>query len=388
VDNMQKTPDLELRNKIKKGIFGIFAVIGGLMLIGNLANALSIGAPSATTNNAAGVGGSGGGGGATSPGGADTDVQYNKSGAFFGDGNFSYNYSNASPYITINSANFYNDNTNANLFIGKNSGVIGTTNPFNVAIGTNALGNLTAGGQINVAIGVDAGQNCTSGIGNVFIGVLAAQGITTGGSNVAIGQRALQSDTTDSNNVAIGGTALNALTSGSGNMAIGTATMSALTSGQSNVGIGNDVFPNMVTGNNNVAIGAAAMQNNNGGSQNTGLGIFAGYGNVTGTYNSYVGYLSGYNSSVTLSTLTYCTMLGAYANSSTNGLTNSTAVGNAAQITASNQVVLGNTSVTQLVVGSGASISTTIALAKLTTLGSNGSVTIVNGIVTAYVAPT
>lgn len=79
---------------------------------------------------------------------------------------------------------------NSNLFIGSYSGGGTTTDTgngnYNVAIGYNALGNLTSG-EYNVAIGYNALKNLTSGGYNVAIGANACSQVTTGSKKTCIG---------------------------------------------------------------------------------------------------------------------------------------------------------------------------------------------------------
>ncbi len=76
---------------------------------------------------------------------------------------------------------------------------------------------------------------------------------------------------------------------------------------------------------------------------------------------------AGYNNSVSLQTMSYSTFLGYGANSSIDGVTNSTAIGNGAQVTASNEVVIGNSSVTKTV------LNGAIAIGGATAIGSDRS---------------
>lgn len=87
------------------------------------------------------------------------------------------------------------------------------------------------------------------------------------------------------------------------------------------------------------------------GLQNFGMGSNALQAVTTGGSNSAVGYLAGYNAGTPLQTITKCTFLGTAANASADALTNSMALGYNAQVTASNQAVIGNTSVTTATIG-------------------------------------
>ena len=85
------------------------------------------------------------------------------------------------------------------LTMGNNS----DTAVDNVAIGTEALRNVTTG-STNLAIGYRAAINTTNGIGNISLGTTSMYNTTTGSYNVAIGVGALHSNTTGSTNTAIG----------------------------------------------------------------------------------------------------------------------------------------------------------------------------------------
>jgi hypothetical protein len=109
-----------------------------------------------------------------------------------------------------------------NVFVGRGAGASITTGASNlamgygaldncdaeqknVAVGQNALGGAIAGGELNVAVGVDAGLVVTSGDENTLIGYQAGSGVTTGANNTLIGRNAGAGDlVTGSNNICIG----------------------------------------------------------------------------------------------------------------------------------------------------------------------------------------
>lgn len=105
----------------------------------------------------------------------------------------------------------------------------------------------------------------------------------------------------------------------------------AATSGAANntsVGVGSMVA--LTTGSGNTALGTSALATTTTGQANTAIGYQAGQGgtaNTTGDHNTYIGHQTGANS---------------------NNYTNSTALGNGANITASNQIVLGDTAITEI----------------------------------------
>jgi hypothetical protein len=132
------------------------------------------------------------------------------------------------------------------------------------------------------------------------------------GAATATTINALPLTATGSENVQIGHSAgNNAAASGSFTTAVGYNAASALTSAGSNVAIGEGTLASITTGADNTAVGTGA------GTNSTTL--------TTNSDSVFVGYL---------------------ANASANALTNDTVLGYQAQATASNQVVIGNSSVT------------------------------------------
>lgn len=158
--------------------------------------------------------------------------------------------------------------------------------------------------------GVKIGRGNGNNDQNVAVGADAlASG--TGTRNTAIGYGSMRqySGTSFDNNTSVGYFNLPALTSGSGNTSIGAESMMALTTGTENTSIGNQSLIN-TTGNNNVGVGKRSGQTITTGSQNT--------------------------------------ILGTDADVSTATLTNATALGYGAVVTANNTVQLGSTSVTNV----------------------------------------
>ena len=196
------------------------------------------------------------------------------------------------------------------LGIGTNALSVATTGEDNVAVGAVSLSTLTEGLR-NTAIGPHAGGSITTGDDNTAVGYYALSSLTTGNNNIAIGKQALDNVTTTSSNVAIGINALGIATGG-GNTAIGSA-LTALTSGSGNVAVGSEAGDGVTTGSNNTFMGSGAT--------------------------------------------------------ATSNISNSTGIGYDVDVTASNQVVIGNASVTQtklegeIVVGSGTEGGLTLPIA-------------------------
>jgi trimeric autotransporter adhesin len=215
--------------------------------------------------------------------------------------------------------------------VGINGKVgIGTTTPNN-KLQVSGLINFDATLK-NVFLGDSAGPGATTAIDDTAVGYAALSQNTDGGRNTAVGAYALQMTAADGiQNTAVGDMALQNNTSGDWNVALGTTALRANTTGGYNTALGNNALAGNTTGAQNTAVGRDALTHN-----------------TTGNYNTALGYTAGKNASVTLATLAYDTFIGFGANSSVDGITNSTAIGNGAQVTASNQVVIGNSSVTQI----------------------------------------
>lgn len=248
-----------------------------------------------------------------------------------------------------------------NVAIGRFAMQNNTTGSTNIGIGFTALRGTGMTGSQNIGIGNNTMFNNTTGSNDIAIGVEALRNNTTGNTNVAIGFRALFRNTSKSNTVAVGDSALFQLgsltgnaTQGINNTAIGSKAMFSTSFGSNNTSLGHRALftnPNgssntaighralhTAIGNNNVAvgdsaaisgttadnntvIGSSAFKNNTSGSNNTAIGKNAGNGNTTGSRNTYVG---------------------TNARPSSNGLTNATAIGDSAVVSASNSLVLGN----------------------------------------------
>ncbi|MFI5172389.1 MAG: tail fiber domain-containing protein [Chitinophagales bacterium] len=231
----------------------------------------------------------------------------------------------------------------------------------NVAFGRETMSNNTSGYR-NSAVGMYALYKNTSGWDNTVIGYEAMYNNTTGNFNTAIGQGALYSNTDGFENIAIGDDALRYNTTGALNVAIGNSSMQENLTGINNSGMGNGTLFYNTTGNDNTASGfgalyyntigysnaadgVGALNHNTTGYENTASGGLALNTNTSGGQNTGIGFGSGsYNDANT-----YCTFIGYDADQTVStDFTNSTALGKTARITASNQVRIGNTSVTSI----------------------------------------
>jgi len=146
----------------------------------------------------------------------------------------------------------------------------------------------------------------TYGKDNAFLG-FAGNASTTGALNTGSGAIALASNTTGDQNAAYGVGALTANTIGSGNTATGKASLAENT-----------------TGDFNTAQGLQALEFNTTGTGNTASGMSALIYNATGSYNTALGFNAGPDQNST-------------------NLSNATAIGANAVVSANNALVLGGT---------------------------------------------
>lgn len=139
--------------------------------------------------------------------------------------------------ITINgirTLHSYGETTNANIFVGKESGnfTLDTTGYPNgsyncVGIGHKSLQSLTISGYENVGCGSGTLKTCTTGKLNAALGSNSLRDLTTGEENTAFGYLTLGRLTTGSNNIALGigdpgyGSAYNYTSSESNNIIFG-----------------------------------------------------------------------------------------------------------------------------------------------------------------------
>lgn len=215
----------------------------------------------------------------------------------------------SSMYIGIN-AGLNDDRTdNENLFIGILTGV------------QNTIGN------DNVFIGMQSGFANISGSDNTFLGRSSGPGNTTGNDNTFLGRSSGRDNTIGNANTFLGRSAGLSNVGGNDNVFIGRSTGSANTNGH-----------------NNTFLGRSAGLINTIGDDNCFVGRWAGVRHKIGDNNTFVGESAGKTDSLG----TNNTIIGADADVLNFNLTNSTALGYLATATASNQVIIGNASVTQI----------------------------------------
>lgn len=233
--------------------------------------------------------------------------------------------------------------TGANNYFFGGSGNLTQTGGNNTAVGWRALLSATTATDC-VAIGSEALNSATNTVGNTAIGRMSLKSTVTGGNNTAVGDSTLK-DNTAIGNVAIGYTTAAANVTGAENVFIGAGAGRTRTAGNQNVIIGSEAMSQPSTGGDaNTAVGYAALNVYAGsestaighnslvvatGAQNTAVGVSSGGSITTGTTNTFVGHSSGTNASQKVDAV------------------NSIAIGNGTFTTASNQAVLGNSSITQ-----------------------------------------
>jgi len=231
-----------------------------------------------------------------------------------------------------------------NVSVGSNAGLSLTTGSQNTFIGR-ATGYLTTTAYYNTFVGINAGYYNTTGGSNTLLGSYAGYNVTTGTDNVFVGVNCGFSNTTASSNSFLGNYAGYAITTGTKNVLMGRNSGMALTTADGNTALGFQSFYGAVTGSNNTAAGAEALYNTLYGG-NTGCGYSTLRSNTTGYNNTAVGcYALNFNW-----TGIYNTAVGYHANVPGGGvyIENSTALGAETQITASNQIRLGNSNVTSI----------------------------------------
>ena len=198
-----------------------------------------------------------------------------------------------------------NGSQSTNLVIGKDSG--NNLNP---------IANVQ--GDVNVFVGLETGQNTTSGRANTFIGVASGKANTVGSYNAYVG--------VNTGKFALGGA----------NAFFGQAAGENSASVYNSTFIGNAAGYNSTTGSYGTFIGQAAGYSNTG-QYNTFLGQAAGYSNQAGGANTFLGQNAGFYTTSGGS----CTFVGANAGQANVADNNVTCLGSQSAATGSNQIQLG-----------------------------------------------
>lgn len=314
-------------------------------------------------------------GGGGTPGGSDTQIQYNNSGSFGGDSKLTF--SSSTGELKLTSAT-----STSSLYIGTSGGaaspVAANQGADNVMIGkgTGAAASSTAMKQ-SVHIGSGAGDAATTGHDNVILGYNAATNGTTlanavvigsgagaafvagGGATVNIGLNSNVTAANTTNAVAVGPSTTVATNS----VAIGD---SASAKGDSTVAVGR-----LAGGSNLAAYGAflgygAGSSQNTGGAATTGnslLGYNAGSGITSGLSNTATGASAGTG----LTSGSGNSFFGTNAKTTKNTLTDSTALGARAQVNNDAAISIGASTVSSgfgsINIGYGSTVSGNRAVA-------------------------
>jgi hypothetical protein len=224
------------------------------------------------------------------------------------------------------------------LALGDNGAAINNT-----AVGSSAM-RWNTSGEKNTSIGSESLYNNSTGSFNTAAGTRALYTNTTGTYLTAYGFRALYNNSIGSDNAAFGYQSLYNNSSGGANAAVGSQSLYGNTTGEYNTALGYQALYSNTTAGSSVAIGYHALYLSTGAS-NTSVGYLALADNTSGTGNVAVGHTSGNFNNAN----TFCTFLGYDADQAvTTDFSNSTAVGNASRITASNQVRIGSSGVTSI----------------------------------------
>ena len=236
----------------------------------------------------------------------------------------------------------YNTTGNNNTGIGASSLFSNAGGVDNTAVGYNCLYFNSA--SSNTAIGKDSMFNTTTGSGNVAMGQGSLSGNQTGGDNVFIGRAAGNVGNLIGESVGIGAESCQQNTSGS--TCVGFRAGENLT-GFLNTAVGHESL-RASTGEKNSAVGARALSNNTSGEFNTAFGEQSGNYNTSGSFNTFIGSLSGEQaaSGNYITNVGYGARVGIGLNPS-----NSASLGANSIITASNQIVLGDSNITEIVSG-------------------------------------
>jgi hypothetical protein len=180
----------------------------------------------------------------------------------------------------------------------------------------------------NSYFGASGTVSLTSRIRNTIFGSNVVTLMTTGSKNTCFGRQCGNAITTQTNNTYVGGGA-GQTKSGSFNTAVGFVSQQIASSSQYNTSLGYQAHLNS-GGNYNTAIGVNALTP----------------AISTANNNTAVGNTAGF----TCKASSNCSFFGGSADQdvNTSTYTNSTAIGNGSMINASNQMVLGNSSVTSV----------------------------------------
>ncbi len=245
--------------------------------------------------------------------------------------------------VFLGGTRFLHNFGTGNTFLGASAGNTSMPGTFNAGVGFSALASNTTGGG-NAAFGPNSLQVNTTGSGNSAFGNSALQANSSASHNSAFGSNALLSNTTGSNNSAFGFQGLDSNTTGSNNSAFGFQAL-VFNNADNNAAFGSSALQGNTIGSQNSAFGELALKSNTMGSSNVAFGFDALLSNTTGFNNTTVGSGAGLtaNSANANTTGFDNTFLGFQAGPGTSTqLTNATAIGANALVSASNAMTLGD----------------------------------------------
>jgi trimeric autotransporter adhesin len=215
----------------------------------------------------------------------------------------------SSMYLGLNAGISDDQTDNENMFIGVNAGV------------SNTIGN------DNQFMGIESGKFNISGNDNLFVGRLSGFANTLGSSNTFLGRSAGRDNTTGLDNTFVGRSAGLANTGGIDNVFLGRSAGAANTNGR-----------------DNTFLGKSAGAGNTSADDNTCIGRLAGHRHRLGNNNTYIGESSGVTDSLGFQN----TIVGANADILVHDIHNSGAYGYLALATSSNQIIIGNSAITEI----------------------------------------
>lgn len=254
--------------------------------------------------------------------------------------------------------------------------ITNSENMISLALGTvidKALVNeLVTSGRWNVALGNEnTFKDNVNATRCVAIGVSALMSLVSGTRNIGVGTFALHSLLTGDLNIAIGSDSLWNATKAKDCIAIGFNTMSgAGTDIEHNIAIGQDAMEGITTGKSNIAIGYGSMNSPQSNSVSYAVCIGQQAGNYANTNGTYIGNRAGYSlkginntcfgasaGSQTNTTGSQNIFIGVQSGIDNTGATssnpktvdNSIAMGFQVKATKSNQMILGNSNITEVV---------------------------------------
>jgi hypothetical protein len=176
---------------------------------------------------------------------------------------------------------------------------------------------------------------------------LTSTGIGSGSENLG---GSIPASSTGTGNLAVGPGVLNSNTTGSNNVGAGQGAMYVNTTGTNNIAIGLNTLNANISGNENTGVGQGSLAANTTASDNTGVGktTLAQLAGSSPAGNTAVGAYAGFNSGTPMVNTSYSVFIGINANDSVDALTNDIVIGYNAQATQSNEIMLGNSAVTQM----------------------------------------